>query len=104
MFRNNTRSRRVGKIDLCKKCGQDYTVATPSQKYCPDCQYPRAFLDPRVLPKAEREIKKRLMEISNVKIYGSSSYRPPELERSYFERKDPLFLERLVSRESIHNN
>jgi len=96
MFRNNTKSRRVGKIDLCKKCGQDYMVATPSQKYCPDCQYPRAFLDPRALAKAEKKIKERLMEISNVKIYGSSSYRPPELERSYFEEKDPFFLKGLV--------
>ena len=90
------RSGRVGKIDRCKKCRQDYTVATPGQKYCPDCQYPRAFIDPRDLARAEKKIKKRLMEISKVKIYGSSSYQPTELERSYFERKHPLFLEGLV--------
>jgi len=98
------RSGRVGKLDLCKKCGQDYMVATPNQKYCPDCQYPRAFIDPRGLAKGEREIKKRLMEISNVKIYGSSSYRPSQLERSYFERKDPLFLERLVEKNNGGRN
>ena len=92
------RARRVGIVDQCRKCGEDYIVAGANQKDCPSCQFKSCPISTEAFVKAKKKIKKRLMEISNVKIYGSSSYQPTELERPYFERKDPLFLERLVLR------
>lgn len=31
------RAREIGSIDLCRRCGQPYTVASGTQKYCPVC-------------------------------------------------------------------
>ena len=30
--------RPLGSIDRCERCGKDYTVNGPNQRFCPDCQ------------------------------------------------------------------
>lgn len=32
-------TRQIGSIDLCVRCGKQYTVNSGIQKYCPDCKY-----------------------------------------------------------------
>ena len=29
--------RPIGSVDLCQKCGMEYTVCSGAQRYCPDC-------------------------------------------------------------------
>lgn len=31
-------TRKLGSIDKCERCGKDYEIAGPLQRFCPDCQ------------------------------------------------------------------
>lgn len=65
-------TRQIGSVDLCQKCGGQYTVCGGLQKYCPDCakgavaekarasareRYAKAYATPEA--KAARQEKRR---------------------------------------------
>ena len=36
-YHQNGPARPIGSVDLCERCGKEYTVNSGMQKYCPDC-------------------------------------------------------------------
>jgi ribosomal protein S27AE len=84
----------------CNRCGIWFIANTRNAKYCAHCSdfllnNPLSLED---LKKAERRLEKNIMALTNVKVYGSPSYRPMEREKPYFERRDPSFLRSLIGR------
>ena len=69
-------ARKLGSIDICERCGKEYTVTAGLQKYCPDCA-------PEAIAEKDRELG---LEFYHKNKYFINSARAQKREKSSLER------------------
>lgn len=92
------KTRQIGSVDICRKCGNPYTVNSGAQLYCKDCAtaaiaegrraYAKAYYHDRYdhepVAKLERSQKRRLPRYDPIQCPICGSVFIPETERSVY--------------------